>query len=351
MKHNPKQLISSREAFIKHLRDWYDQHHRKLPWRTHPSVYRTVVSELMLQQTQVDTALPYFDRWMKVFPDFEKLAQATEEAVVKQWEGLGYYSRARNLHKLAKQWVAAKKKPKTADEWLEYPGVGPYTSAAISSIAFDHPAAVVDGNVVRILARLSHYEKEFKSNGGAVKLMTPLANAVLDTRDPGTHNQAMMELGATVCLKANPMCVVCPVMKYCQAARAGQSDAFPRIIRKGTEKVERKRLWVIDGGKLLLHKIPSDAKRLANMYELPLADGFEAWLKHAKLLAKKSRGISNQRITEEIFEVKCDAKIKKAIKKKKEWVWVRLEDLETVTLSGPHRKWVKDVIVNIEFEK
>lgn len=343
MKHNPKQLITSREAFIKHLREWYDRFHRKLPWRTHPSVYRTVVSEFMLQQTQVDTVLPYFDRWMRIFPDFATLAQATEEKVVKQWEGLGYYSRARNLHRLAQQWMATEQKPKTATEWLEYPGVGPYSSAAISSIAFNYPAAVVDGNVVRILARLTHYDQEFKSNGDAVKLLTPLANAVLDEKDPGTHNQAMMELGATICFRANPMCTICPVVKFCQSAQTGRFDEFPKIIRKATEKVQKQRLWVVDKGRLLLHQIPSDAKRLANMYELPLVEGFEYWIKKGKLLAKKSRGISNQRITEEIYTIICDDKLRKAIKSRNNLIWMCLSDIHTITLSGPHRKWVEEI--------
>ena len=150
-------------AFRQALLGWYASAQRQLPWRSNPSIYKTVVSEFMLQQTQVKTVVPYFERWLEQFPDFAALASAPGEAVLKYWEGLGYYSRARNLHKLAKTYVALASKPATAAEWQELPGIGPYTAAAISSIAQNYPAAVVDGNVVRILARLTGDDRMFKA--------------------------------------------------------------------------------------------------------------------------------------------------------------------------------------------
>src|SRR5690606_16353514 len=157
------------------------------------------VSEMMLQQTRIDAALPYFDRWMNALPDFTSLASASEEKVLKLWEGLGYYRRARNLHRLAQTIVTLPEIPRTAESWPQFPGIGPYSAAAITSIAFDAPAACVDGNVVRVLARLTGTSKELKDSGSAARLFQPLAQELIDRDDPGAHNQAMMELGATAC--------------------------------------------------------------------------------------------------------------------------------------------------------
>ena len=186
----------------------------------------------MAQQTQIKTMLPYFARWMERFPDFESLASAPAEDVLKHWEGLGYYSRARNLHKLAQTYVTLKQKPRNREEWQQLPGIGPYTSAAISSIALGQPDAVVDGNVVRILARLTDDARTFKSNGDAVKALTATADELLDTKNPGDHNQAMMELGATVCLKSKPLCTVCPWFNFAPPAeRAAKQYALKSSAR------------------------------------------------------------------------------------------------------------------------
>ncbi len=207
------------------LRAWFLAHQRRLPWREQPGLYKTVVSEFMLQQTQVATVLPYFERWMRKFPDFAALAAARETEVLKLWEGLGYYRRARLLHALAKELVKLPTPPRTPEAWLELPGVGPYTAAAITSIAFGAPAAVVDGNVVRVLARLHGETRQFKDGSAAVKFFTPAADALLDARHPGDHNQAMMELGATVCTRHNPLCTVCPFVTWCVVAARGASWA------------------------------------------------------------------------------------------------------------------------------
>ncbi|HTJ79922.1 MAG TPA: A/G-specific adenine glycosylase, partial [Rariglobus sp.] len=224
-----KTLIAQKTAFQHALLAWYRTHQRTLPWRTAPSLYKTVVSELMLQQTQVKTVLPYFARWLEAFPDFASLAAASEDRVLKLWEGLGYYSRARNLHKVA-QAVAAWPAPRrTTADWLELPGIGPYTAAAITSISFGTPAAVVDGNVVRILARLTADDTAYRDSASAAKVYTPLADALLNHAHPGDHNQAMMELGATICFRQNPLCTVCPVREFCAAARRGDPESYPKL--------------------------------------------------------------------------------------------------------------------------
>lgn len=246
--------LSQPEAFRQALADWYRTAQRPLPWRTDPSLYKTVVSEFMAQQTQIKTMLPYFNRWLQRFPDFDTLAAAPREEVLKHWEGLGYYSRARNLHRLAREYLALDPKPRTAEEWQALPGIGPYTSAAISSIAQNFPAAVVDGNVVRILARLTNDTRRFKHNSEAVKAVTPAAMTVLNSAAPGHHNQAMMELGATVCLKHKPLCTVCPVVHFCHSAARGTSASIPDIQRKATQAVAIDRLWILASGKLLLYR-------------------------------------------------------------------------------------------------
>ncbi len=347
MDHNQKQLIKHKEGFVQALREWYLVHHRKLPWRTEPSLYKTIVSEFMLQQTQVDTVLPYFDRWLKAFPGFLELSQATEDQAVKLWEGLGYYTRARNLLKFAKHYTAALPKPVKELEWLEYPGVGPYTAAAISSIGFSEPAAVVDGNLVRILSRLANIEILFKDGTSSVKILRPLAQALLDEKDPGTHNQAMMELGATVCFRQKPLCTVCPVVQFCQAARLGNASSLPRIERRKTEVVVLKRLWVIEGDKILLHKRPEHSKRLANIYEIPLAENLVKNLDKDQLLTQKKRGISNQLFTEEIYQPTLTPMLKRTIQKQQKidnLYWVSKGVLDQITLSGPHRKWINELL-------
>lgn len=202
----------------------------------------------MLQQTQVATVLPYFERWLQRWPDFASLAAAEEAQVLQMWEGLGYYSRARNLLKLARAWVAATAKPQSAAEWLAYPGVGPYTSAAIASIAFGEHAAVVDGNVVRILTRLSADTTAYPGPAHAVRAVTPLAQALIaPAEEPGLHNEAMMELGATLCRKGQPQCLLCPVRAFCRGQTLGQDLAqLPKIARKATINRVENRVLVVD---------------------------------------------------------------------------------------------------------
>ncbi|MDQ8193150.1 A/G-specific adenine glycosylase [Coraliomargarita sp. SDUM461004] len=331
-------LLSKKITFRHALAQWYAKAQRPLPWRTQPSLYRTVVSELMAQQTQIKTMLPYFERWMRRFPNFTALAEASSEDVLKHWEGLGYYSRARNLHKLAQQYIAAESKPRTQAAWQALPGIGPYTSAAISSIALGEAAAVVDGNVVRILARLNDDARVFKNNGEAVKAFTTTADALLDTANPGQHNQAMMELGATLCLKHKPLCTVCPVATFCAAKRNGTQDARPKIERKASIKIEINRAWVLQGDKLLLHRIAENSSQLAGQYELPTLEAVSAKTSKRRLLASRSRAITHRRIKEHIYQTKPKRTLDHSIE------WIAVRDLPRITLSGPHRRWINELM-------
>lgn len=336
-------LAASAADFQHALLTWFDAHQRRLPWRDAPSLYKTVVSEFMLQQTQVKTVLPYFARWLAALPDFAALAAAPEPQVLKLWEGLGYYSRARNLHRLARAVVALPALPRTAAEWQTLPGVGPYTAAAITSISFAAPAACVDGNVVRILARLTADPTPYRDSATAAKALTPLATALLSPVRSGDHNQAMMELGATVCFRAHPLCTVCPVFSFCAARRSGEPEQFPRLAPKVIERRAVTRVWCERAGALLLHRAAATARRFANIHELPTAAQLgvdETVLSSHPPLAQRTRAITRFSITETI----CAAPAAQRYSASDELVWVPLAELDTVTLSGPHRRWIGELL-------
>lgn len=340
-------LPADAPAFQAALLAWYRTQRRRLPWREEPSPYRTVVSEFMLQQTQVKTMLPYFARWMDALPDFATLAAASEAEVVKLWEGLGYYTRARNLHKLARTLVALPELPRTPAEWLDLPGIGPYTAAAITSISFGAPAAVVDGNVVRILARLTADATAWRDTTSAGKALAPLADAILNHAEPGDHNQAMMELVATICTRHNPLCTVCPVRPFCAAARAGDPEAYPRLAARLIENRTVLRAWCRrpEDQALLLHRTSSTARRLASQHELPSAEHLgltsAALAAAGPLLATRKRGITRYRFTEPIHALPA-ATLPNPMPA--ELVWVPLAQIETILISGPHRRWIRELL-------
>jgi len=341
-KNDSHALFAVRADFRRVLLAWYRANRRPLPWRESPSLYKTVVSEFMLQQTQVKTVLPYFSRWLEALPDFAALAAAPEDRVLKLWEGLGYYSRARNLHRLAKTLAALPDAPQTSAEWRELPGVGPYTAAAITSISFGAPVAVVDGNVVRILARLTANGGEFRDSATAAKFFAPLAEMLLNRTAPGDHNQAMMELGAVVCVRQNPLCSTCPVSAYCAAQRAGDPARFPRLAPKRIEQRAVTRVWCLRAGRLLLHRAADRSRRLAQLHELPTAEQAaltEREASRGELLARKQRSITRYRITESIHAARPSrGRLAAGL------VWVAVAELGQIALSGPHRRWVAELL-------
>lgn len=215
---------------------WWDHDHADLPWRATADPYAIWVAEVMLQQTQIATVIPYYERWMTRFPTVEALAAAPLEDVLKLWEGLGYYSRARNLHAAA-QTVVAKhdgRLPRTVPELMKLKGIGRYTAGAIASIAFGAPAPVLDGNVIRVLSRLFDLEEDVTATATKRELWR-LAEALLDAERPGAFNQALMELGQRVCVPAQPLCLLCPVSRYCLARQRGTQLERPvRPPRKNT---------------------------------------------------------------------------------------------------------------------
>jgi A/G-specific adenine glycosylase len=335
----PSPLLADPPAFRERLLAWYRVHRRRLPWREAPSAYGTVVSEFMLQQTQVKTVLPYFERWMRELPDFAALAAAPETRVLHLWEGLGYYARARNLHRLAQAVVALPEPPRTREGWAALPGIGPYTSAAIASIAFEQPAACVDGNVVRILARLSGDDTRHRDSASASKAYQALADRLVDPLAPGDHNQAMMELGATLCTKRSPQCLVCPVAEGCAARLGGDPAALPRLVPKQIEKRVVARAWVLVRGRLLLETADKGGRRLAGLLELPRLERVGGVPSDASLLVRHRRAITRFAIEEPIYRAEPPSgKLPEGL------VWIELEALSEVTLSGPHRRWIQALL-------
>ncbi len=234
--------------FRKNLLAWFTQFQRDLPWRKNKDPYRVWLSEIMLQQTRVAAVIPYYERFLARFPTVNSLAEAQQEEVLRLWSGLGYYSRARNLQKAAQQIVAqhAGIFPMAADDALELPGIGAYTAAAILSIAYDKQLAVLDGNVARVLARLEAIQGDLRA-GSQWQRLQHLADMLLDPQLSGDWNQAMMELGATVCTPRSPQCLLCPIQEFCQARKLGLVDAIPEKRRKrATEEITLAAMVLLD---------------------------------------------------------------------------------------------------------
>jgi A/G-specific adenine glycosylase len=266
---------TDKRAFHRKLLAWFKQFQRDLPWRRTTDAYRIWISEIMLQQTRVAAVIPYYERFLKRFPNARTLARAPQSDVVKMWAGLGYYSRARNLQKAAQKIVAKHDGmfPRNLEDALALPGIGAYTAAAVLSIAYGQKLAVLDGNVARVLARLHAIRGDLREPRCWAGLQQ-LADSALEPREPGTWNQAMMELGATLCTPHSPQCLLCPVTEFCDARRLGLSDSIPEK-RKKREPVAISLAAAVlldaTGGTLLLPppKQAADLKKLNAVDHLP----------------------------------------------------------------------------------
>lgn len=296
------------------LLTWYNHHKRDLPFRHTKDPYKIWLAEIMLQQTTVATVIDYYNRFTRKFPDVASVAHANDSDLLHLWQGLGYYSRVRNFKK-ACDTIMLKLDgvvPKTYAHLLELPGIGNYTAAAISSIAYNEPVAVVDGNVKRVLARIFSYKKEISSKEANLFFLEK-ANSLLDKKNPGDFNQAMMELGATVCTPKSPRCPTCPVARFC-CTRGSNPESLP--IKKKTVFINTKytALVLTLGDKIILKK-PHAKNLIANMWEVPclyknekLAALARDIFKNGSPLTKKPikkgavrHAITNKRITTEIF--------------------------------------------------
>lgn len=275
---------------------WYDLNGRTLPWRSVVTPYRTWVSEIMLQQTRVGAVIPYFERFMEELPDVAALAAVSEERLLKLWEGLGYYSRARNLQRAAKIVVSdfGGALPQSYHALLSLPGIGEYTAAAIASINFSEPVAAVDGNLLRVAARVSGCGEDIM-DARVRRLFRQRLDAAIDANRPGAYNQAMMDLGATVCLpNGAPKCEICPARMMCEAYKNGLTEVLPVRAKKKSRRVEERTvLLLFQGGKVALRK-RADTGLLAGLWEYPNLP--ESLDEAGALLALAQMGLSAESI-------------------------------------------------------
>jgi A/G-specific adenine glycosylase len=333
---------------------WYAASARDLPWRRVRDPYAIWISETMLQQTQVATVVPYWERFLARFPDPTALAEASDSDLLAYWSGLGYYSRARNLRAAARV-IASQyhgRLPQRLDELLALPGIGRYTAGAILSIAFGEPAALVDGNVARVFARLFDLDAPLgtpameRSLWALAELLVPPAGTGPD--GPGAWNQALMELGARLCVTGQPRCLLCPLQPFCAARRAGREAELPRRKpRPAALEVELELLLIVDRGRLLMHRRPATG-RLAGLLDLPSrevsasprlypSEWPAAGLSSAGLLGEMRHAITRHRILGRVFEGRCDMP-GGALDPASGLLWMPIGELRTAPLSGLAKK-------------
>ncbi|MFS1514392.1 A/G-specific adenine glycosylase [Chengkuizengella sp. SCS-71B] len=267
-------ITIQKQVFVKELLNWFRENKRDLPWRKNKNPYYIWISEIMLQQTRVDTVIPYFENFIDKFPTIEALADAPEDDVLKAWEGLGYYSRARNLHSAVKEVKVSYGSvvPDNPKDISSLKGVGPYTAGAVLSIAYDKPEPAVDGNVMRVLSRYFLIQEDITK----VSTRTSMENIIREVipHDAASDfNQGLMELGALICSPKSPKCQTCPVMEHCEARLNGIVDSLPIKKKAKPPKVEQRLVALIEGtgvneGKILIRQ-RSDKGLLAGMWELP----------------------------------------------------------------------------------
>jgi A/G-specific adenine glycosylase len=324
---------------------WYRGCRRDLPWRRDADPYRVWVSEVMLQQTRAETVIPYFEAFLELFPVVEDLAAADLEEVLSAWSGLGYYQRARRMHQAAREIVERGGVPTDADQLQSLPGIGRYTAAAIASIAFEAPVVALDGNIERVLSRLQAFEGDPRSQAGR-KVLTAAGQEWVSCDYPGDMNQALMELGATVCTPSRPRCGVCPLEGICSARSLGAPERFPKK-RKVRAVVPELRLAVLveTDGRLLLFRRAEDAELLAGTWEVPwistsAAKGAEARLEEQyggewSLVAPLGRvrhTITFRKITTEVW--KGDRGQDQDIAEGPEAGWFTPEEIEELPTSS-----------------
>lgn len=336
---------------------FYEANRRDLPWRRTRDPYGIWVSEIMLQQTRVATVIPYWERWMARFPTVEALAAAKEEDVMAAWAGLGYYSRARNLHRGAR-WVVAQggRVPSDVARLREIPGVGAYTAGAIASIAFGARAALVDGNVSRVLARVLGIEEDVKSTGGQKRVWAAaerLMAALPEAREPGALNQGLMELGATVCTPAGvPACLICPVSGQCVARRDGREGELPVMPKRkpadALHLIQAVALWIERGGRVALARRGAEGL-YAGLWELPQGRDARAaavaigvtLTEHPVTVATHAQVLTHRRLELVLARAKVAGKAKADGAHYVEVKWSRPDEIDELGISSATSVLVK----------
>ncbi len=329
---------------------WYRANARDLPWRRTSRPYAIWVSEIMLQQTQVATVIPYWNRWMKELPSIRSLANAGEDKVLKLWEGLGYYRRARNLQKGARVILDqfAGRFPKRLEDVLKLPGVGRYTAGAICSIAFNRPTPIVDGNVIRVLTRVYGIDSDPKDKATNEQLWTIAEELVVaaeamqrgDLRDCSDFNQSLMELGAMICAPTAPLCEACPLRQLCVARRDGSQAQLPNLKKNAAATPRRFKAFIIESnGRFLVRQRPADAVN-GGFWEFP---NFEPDIEAPPRLPEHEpptpfcvirHSITRYRITVEAVRARSFSRARP----RKNEVWKSIDELDQLALTSAHRK-------------
>jgi A/G-specific adenine glycosylase len=312
-------------GFRLRLLSWFELHRRDLPWRQTRDPYAIWISEVMLQQTRVAAVIPYYERFMSRFPNFATLAESSESDLLAHWAGLGYYYRARNLQKAARQMEAAGGFPDTYEEILSLPGIGEYTAAAVASIGFNLPHAVLDGNVFRVLSRVFNDSTNI-ALGTSRRHFGRFADTLLDTGRPGDWNQAMMELGATVCVPKRPQCLICPVSAHCRArANSTQQELPVKTKPQKNRAATRVLFWAEQDGKLLLWRRPPDSRLMPGFWELPELAQLPSAVTGRKLGSFR-HGITVHNYSFEVMEIHVPEDTEGC-------EWIALSDLNTLPVS------------------
>lgn len=335
----------------KDLLNWYDRHKRDLPWRRTSDPYAIWVSEVMLQQTRVETVLPFYERFLNRFPTVGALARAEVEEVLGAWSGLGYYRRARLLYQAARQIVESQggRLPEDLKELRKVPGIGAYTAAAIGSMAFGLVEPAIDGNVERVISRYLGIEADPK-RGKARQQVASGARSLIDEQRPGDSNQALMELGATLCRPRRPLCSPCPLGTTCQAKGAGDPEAFPvPRSRPAAIRVHRQVAVVQSQGRVLLFRRPDTSELLAGMWELPWVERHDDTRHQVRFADRyggqwhlgKSLGHIRHSITHRLFEIEVLAarlEVAEVVAEGEEAGWFAPQDLENLPVSSLVKK-------------
>lgn len=334
-----------------HLLAWYDRHRRRLPWRAlagrRPKPYHVWLSEIMLQQTTVPTVGPYFEKFLTLWPRVEDLAAAPLDDVLTAWAGLGYYARARNLHKCAKA-VAdnlAGRFPETEEALLDLPGIGPYTAAAIVAIAFDRRATILDGNVERVIARIFRVDTPLPK---AKPELRALADRLTPEERPGDYAQAIMDLGATICTPRKPKCALCPWRPDCAAFKSGDAEDYPRRLAKA-ERPTRYGVafWISDGNGAVALRRREEKGLLGGMMEIPSTDWRgKTWSaaeakQQAPIKAKWREHPTKVRHVFTHFALELDLLVAQTPGRAKDFIWAPLDRLDEFALPSVMRKVVK----------
>ncbi|WP_010585017.1 A/G-specific adenine glycosylase [Schlesneria paludicola] len=342
--------------FRRQLMAWYSVRARDLPWRRTADAYRIWISEIMLQQTTVAAVIPYFERFLTRFPSVEDLAAAEEADVLRLWEGLGYYSRARNLRRAAQVIVEqyAGRFPADVAELQSLPGIGRYTAGAIASFAFDLRAPIVEANTLRLYCRLLGYEGDPRAREGS-ELLWQFAEAILPRKNPGLLNQALMELGATVCIPRNPQCDTCPVQRYCAAFRENRQESIPRpktrtkitditevsiaiqqgpqfLLRRRTEKERWAGLWDF----VRFEIDPGDPSNLIDFMVETVRTKTGLSIELGPQIVELKHGVTRYRITLRCFVAH---RVKGRLLAREEWKWVAPESFHEFPLSVTAREF------------